>query len=67
MAKVLKSFNTNVRRFVAGDDVLPEDITGDVAFEAWVDGGFIDLEPVVTKFVSAPKPPPILADATANT
>ena len=57
MAKVLKSFNTNVRRFAAGDDVGPMDITGDVSFEAWVDGGFIGLEPVVTKFVPAPKAP----------
>lgn len=47
MAKVLKPFVTNIRRFDVGDEVSPSDVAGAMSFNDWVDRGFIGLEPVL--------------------
>ena len=46
MAKVLKSFATVNRRFVAGDEVVAADIDSAMSFDDLVSGEFIALDEV---------------------
>jgi hypothetical protein len=47
MAKVLKSFNTQTRRFAVGAEVTYSDVPD---FEVLVNGGFIGLDPAPSNF-----------------
>lgn len=61
---VAKPFNTTHRRFVPGVAISPDDITGPVAFDAWVERGFIAPAPPAEP---EPEPEPELAPATPET
>lgn len=43
MAKVLKPFVTDVRRFDVDDEISPNDISGALTYDDWCDRGFIGL------------------------